>query len=262
MNVFNKRKLVGSDCVYEQLENPLNKKRKLSRRLEDGGHYLMIRDSRGHGTTLEVMRDLALDEPRGMCVNAHESCSKYLPDLKGFKDAFYGFLRDDESLRGKVRAREAFFKRCCGASASMDNPGHLLLAMRGLAGEDISEVTSAYIKTLQKFFGSDPRRVLTMHSGICKILGSAYCATPMPAGAPPTVCHITIMHELLIASCPNLFYGSPCTEEERAEMIRVLRAWHCPAYLRNISETESRLWSFDRPRERAAVFAKVNDDVI
>jgi len=254
-NVFNKRRTTDS-VGGRFIDTPMIKKRRLQHIIIATDIEFTIVNAQGRKVTLRVPNDTSLNEPRGMMVNATDACSKYIPPMPGFFQEF--------SKHYKMTPEMEFNLGLVGGATpiiNFDNPGHTLMAMRGLCGVEICKAHTAYILALA--FAScppqhretpeilkDPKRLVWIHAGICKVLGASYCATPIPVKAYPTTDHILILLELISAACPEMLKTRSISIEERTEMMAVLKLWHCPKYIRDISN-ESKRWSFDRPRERA-----------
>ena len=202
-----------------------------------------------------------------MIVNAVDACVKYVPALVGFSQEFSKHCKAsglDYSMKLLDRSAPIGY-------VNFDNPGHVLLAMRGLTGVDICRAHTAYILALALATCppehpealKDPKRLVWIHASICKVLGSSYCALPVsPLTRMNTEDHISILMDLVVAACPEIFKTSTVLDEEKVEMATTLRLWHCPKYIRDMMtkstikpvRQEGRRWSFDRPRERAHAF--------
>lgn len=249
--VFNKRRATADFGVGQYLDTPVIKRRRYLNIIATSDGEFAVSDVHGRKVVLRVPNDPVLDEPRGMMVNAADSCFKYLPPMPGLTEEFFKHYQ----MTPEMNFAMSMVARSCPV-ANFDNPGHLLLAMRGLTGVEICKSHAAYIRALSAVLPgqADIKRLVWVHAGICKVLGSAYCATPLPAKTYPTTNHILILYELISAAVPEILKsGSGPTQEEKTEMMNALKLWHCPKYIRKVSN-ESKRWSFDRPRERAEAF--------
>ena len=220
----------------------------------------VVRDGAGKECVLRVPNALKLDGPDGLVMDAVDGCALNIPPMQGFWKAF------SESFNPAENPELDFCLRLFSKSSpvvNLDNPGHVLLAIRGLMGDDICKAHTAYIKALAlctchpDMRGNpetlmDPKRLLWFHAGICKMLGSCFHAAPLPPGTFPTADYMTIFYELLKKAAYPVIKDGAISDVERREIMHALRSWHCPKYVRNIFPTEAKLWSFDKPRERAA----------
>lgn len=242
------------------------KRIRLERKLETTDNSFIVIDEIGKQQCIfKIPSDTKLDTPEGVIYEAVDACHKYLPPIKGLFDTFMSFCQFSDTV---CKLKIAMKLRTFFASTSVfnqDNPGHLLLMLRGTTvfTEDVSAIHTAYIKALLKCAcnGGDIQRLLWIHAGVCKVLGSAYGHSvhiPYSELTKRVVDPISILCDILVASCPLVFGGNIArmiTEDERKGMMKQLRYWHAPKFCRDYNG-EGYRWSFDRPAYRAEAIEK------
>lgn len=254
-SVFLKRRSFSSTCSTQQ---PPEKR--IVRELIINDSALTFKDGRGKECVLRVPNAIKLDEPNGLVLSAVDGCAMNVPPIPNFWKTFC------ESFDPAKNPDLEFCLRLFSRSSpvvNLDNPGHVLLAIRGLVGDDICKAHTAYIKALaictcppemreKQEVLMEPSRLLWFHAGICKMLGACYYAAPLPPKAYPTTDHMTIFMDILKKAIePTLNGQSPITDKEKVIIMHGLRSWHCPKYVRMVCPEEAKRWSFDRARERA-----------
>lgn len=184
--------------------------------------------------------------------------------IPGLVDEFFKNFPRTAEMEGNMRLLT--HSAPADVIVNFDNPGLLILAMRGIIrGDDICKAHTAYILALaitscrpelrnNVDSVKDPKRLVWIHGAVCKVLGSAYCALPVPEGRGFTTDHIIILMDIIVRAA-NLSISSK--SEDWGEMLMTLRYWHCPKYIKQVaSEAECKKWSFERPSERAECFLK------
>lgn len=221
-----------------------------------GDAEFVVRDRHGHSAAFRVPNAISLNSPEGMFLDAVEACARSLPPITGFWRAFQCHFGPDQSsdfaFNLRVLARS-------GSAFNTDNPGHVLLAMRGLTrGDDPGRSCAAFINALGMATNSpgglnpiDPQRIIWYQAGICKLLGACYSAPPVPR-PNFTVDHISILTDAVEAALPP---WCPRNQGFRDRITTALREWHCPKFVRREAPFEAKRWSFERSRERAVSFA-------
>ena len=242
---------------------------KLSRTLVARDSEFVVKTMDFGECVLRVPNAEKLNGPGGFTVNAVDGCAMNIPPMRDFwrvfSENYSESSRSSSSTEDSIVFGANLVMRSSPA-ANLDNPGHALLAMRVLSGDDICRAHSAYILALAKCTlppGApqkslmDPNRLLWFHAGICKTLGSSYCAAPVPrkGTARTTANHIVILEDILERAAITVLRGRPFTDAERKDIQRELTKWHCPRYVREECPIEAEKWSFDRPAERAEAFS-------
>jgi hypothetical protein len=193
-----------------------------------------------------------------MVPNALDACLKHIPSFPRYTDIFNENLIDlPKDLADQIAFNTSLYHR--DPSFSPDNPGHVLLLMRGISGRGVVYLYRAYIYALATVLGmgTDPSKIdrtklIFVHAGICKALGSAYYAPPIPY-ATKSECfdYLSILLELILSESKDVIGLADISDDERRDHIEKLKDWHSPKYIRGY-KNESTKWSFDRPRERAS----------
>ena len=249
---------------HEMDEESSLKRIRLERKLETTDDTFIIIDQVGKKHySFKVPSDKRLDTPGGVIHEAIDACHKYLPPIKGLYDVFVASCRYvDTTIKLKIELKLQMLK--VSDIFNTDNPGHLLLLLRGttVIPEDVSIIHAAYISALMTCVcKGDIQRLLWIHAGICKVLGSAYghsISTPITELTKRTVDPISILCDIVVAACPTVFGKTAnriITEEERNGIMKQLRYWHAPKFARDYN-SEGYKWSFDRPAHRAEAIEK------
>lgn len=230
---------------------------KYHRKIIVSDSQIIICNTRGISRTFRVPNNETLDQPRGMMFTAIESCDRYLPAFDGFGNLFMQNLAGmPEDALVVLKTSIQLYER--SRMFNVNNPGHILLAIRPISGAGVCYVTTAYIRTLAEKLGMgndansyNMEKLVFVHAGICKILGSAYCAPIITMAKNQTgVDALDILFELLIHASKDVIGSVAIKLDERKAHIKQLRWWHAPKYAREWNE-EGKRWSFDRPLERA-----------
>jgi len=233
--------------------NEIKRIRRSYRKIEAAGDgEIVVTASTGARHSLRVPVDRTLDDPQGLVLDAADACRKHIAPIPGFAEEFSkhfvasprGDCEDPFSRNLKLYSRTT--------TLDLDNPGHMLLALRGVTGSDVALAHTAYLRAMRSKRADSPDGLVFEHAKVCKAIGSAYFATPIPRAACPTVDPILILLDAVLAACPEIMTYPPMSfTDERPGFLRALRAWSCPAYVRSRFPVESEKWGFDRPRERA-----------
>lgn len=215
---------------------------------------ITISNTNGNSKTFKVPYMELLDSPNGMIPDAFDACTKHIPVFDGFSDLLTTKLQDaPSSILDQIHFITNIYSR--HPSYNPDNPGHILLVIRGVCGNDVSYLYTAYIYALAKSICMetpfDIEKLIFIHAGICKAIGSAYYAIPIKKPNAPYYDHISILAELIFTASIDVMGPGVMSLEERLLHLQTLRRWHAPKYARDF-KNEGLLWSLSRPCERAA----------
>ena len=198
---------------------------------------------------LPIVKNRALDEPEGFCPDALTACTRYVPAIKGFATALREKLAQvaHRDVAQAVAVLDFTRENLLYGLFDADNPGHafvLIQCFGGLWGGIAAQLFAAVLlEECTKFkcamearsgVRASPSKevdmVMAILASICKAFGCS-ARTPIipryPQGAPPDP--VVLLADAIASRHPQL-------KKVRDDLIRSLRDWHIPRYMRSYAE--------------------------
>lgn len=221
---------------------------------------------------LPILKKKILDEPEGHSPDVLYASLKYVPQLNGmydrFKAALSAFSHSDTSRM--VLVMEYTKQNLLYGLFNPDNPGHVFVAMQcfggwwaGVAAQiftaTLLEMCKEFKVSIEKSTGarSADTKELDMVMGvlacICKSFGCS-ARTPIiphyPGGAPADP--VVLLADAMCSKYPHL--KGPNVREG---LLRALRDWHVPRYMRSSGGDYRRTWLAQNHVDRTRAFMEM-----
>jgi hypothetical protein len=215
---------------------------------------------------LPIVKNKILDSPQGFEPDAMFACSKYVPEMPGISALFRQKLSAFAHCDTEIMLRMLDFVRdnLMYGFYNPNNPGHLFIVMQcfggwwaGVASQIFASVLlEECTKYKQRSGNTEPGKELDMMLGviscICKSFG---CSARMPlmphypSGSPPDP--VVLLADTVIVKFPQF-------KRQREDLIKGLRDWHIPKYMRTTIRDARNIWLSQNQIDRTKAFIERN----
>ena len=220
---------------------------------------------------IPILKLKILDEPEGYCADALYACSKYVPEMKGVTDRFrerlgqFHHRESDIALRVFDYARANFLYNLYNP----ENPGHLFVLIHcfggwwaGIAAHIFAGILLdwcvAYKASMEQNTGTvaNQGKEFELMIGLLACISKSFgisARTPLiphyPSGSPPDP--VSLMTDAITTRYPHL-------KRYREDLLKALRDWHIPKYVKMTTPDYKRMWLPQNHIERSRALMDVH----